>query len=115
MLNFFKKRYNTPIEIRNYSTMYLVFSLILFLATMYSIVDEVTVRRPWKDYQNQYRTLALQRFMQKMDEAKVMFDSVGYIEAEKNFALVEAKLKSDEYIKATTYLEQVKEELLDAS
>jgi mono/diheme cytochrome c family protein len=115
MLNFFKKRYNTPIEIRNYSTMYLVFSLVLFLATMYSIIDEVTVRRPWKDYQNNYRTLALQKFTAKMEEATAMFDSAGFVEAQKNLIAIEAKQQSDEYTSATAKLEQVKEALLDAS
>ena len=40
----FQKRAETPVENRNYSTFYLVFSGLLFLSTLWAVVDEVVVR-----------------------------------------------------------------------
>jgi len=83
VFNFLKKRYDTPIEVRNYSKLYLALSAILFLGTMYSVVDEVTVRRPWKEYQKQYRDTAVVRFTQRLNDAIAAFDSAGYVIAKK--------------------------------
>jgi len=115
VFGFLKKRYETPVEARNYSKLYLVLSGILFLGTMYSIVDEVTVRRPWKEYQNAYRDTAIVRFTNKMNDAVAMFDSAGYLEAQKTYMEIETKLSSAEYRSAGEQLELVKEELVDAS
>ncbi|MBM4166457.1 MAG: c-type cytochrome [Ignavibacteria bacterium] len=115
MFSFFKKRYNTPIEVRNYSTVYFVLSTILFLGTMWSVVDEVTVRRPWKEYQNEYRRVAVQRFTQLRDDAIAAFDSVGYVEAFASFRETEKKLQSREYINAVQSFALIKDSLVDAS
>jgi len=115
MFGFLKKRYDTPIETRNYSKMYLLFSAILFLGTMYSVVDEVTVRRPWKGFQNQYRDTAMIRFTQRMNDAIASFDSAGYLEAKKTFDEIATKQTSTEYKTATMQLAKVKEDLLDAA
>ena len=114
MFNFLKKRYDTPIESRNYSKLYLALSAILFLGTMYSVVDEVTVRRPWKDYQKQYRDTAVVRFTQRLQDAIAAFDSAGYTEAKKNLDAVLEKHQSVEYTSAVQSLRKVSEELLDA-
>jgi len=82
---------------------------------MWSVVDEVTVRRPWKEYQNEYRTLAVQRFTQLRDDAVAAFDSAGYNEALGLFLETEKKLQSEEYKNAVQRFAYIKDSLVDAS
>ena len=51
LFKFFVKRSEVPVEQRNYSKLYLVFAGLLFIGTMWSVLDEVTTRRPWKEFQ----------------------------------------------------------------
>lgn len=51
MFEYFKKRSNTPIEDRNYSWHYLILAGILFVSTMYVVIDQAFSRSPWKEYQ----------------------------------------------------------------
>ncbi len=115
MFDFLKKRYNTPVETRSYGKIYLIFSFILFIATMYSIIDEVTVRRPWKDYQNEYKKISIEKFTQKLNDAIAMFDSIGYKETLANINEVFKKQQSKEYVAIIEEIKNIKEELVDVS
>ncbi|HTP80819.1 MAG TPA: c-type cytochrome [Bacteroidota bacterium] len=53
----FEKRAQTPVENRSYAEYYIVFSALLFLGTVWAVWDEVKVRRPWKEYQEEYHAL----------------------------------------------------------
>ena len=55
-----------PVESRNYSKLYLIFSAVLFLGTVWSVWDEVKVRRPWKVHQARYQEL----FVLKLDSLR---------------------------------------------
>ena len=71
----FQKRAETPVEKRNYSTFYLVFSGLLFLSTLWAVVDEVVVRRPWKAYQSEYYKLSEEKVAAQYADALAAVDS----------------------------------------
>lgn len=75
------QRSHIPIEQRNYSVHYIVFAGILFLGTMWAVVDEVSTRRPWKDVQRQYREVASSKVRERLDQAIADFDSSAFGEA----------------------------------
>lgn len=70
MFGWFKKRHETPIEHRSYSLMYALLSLVLFVGTLGALYNEVESRRPWKDYQEDYRALRTRVLSFRMEEAK---------------------------------------------
>lgn len=76
----FKERAQVPIEVRNYSVYYIVFAGLLFLGTMWAVVDEVATRRPWKDVQRAYRQEAVTRVQQRVEQAVADFDSSSYVD-----------------------------------
>jgi mono/diheme cytochrome c family protein len=71
----FEKRAHIPIEQRNYSVYYVVFSALLFLGTMWAVVDEVATRRPWKEEQRKYNALARQKVQEGIEQAAADLDS----------------------------------------
>ena len=71
MASYFKKRFDTPVETRNYATYYILFSAFLFIGTIWSIWDEVDTRRPWKDYQVEYYDMLASRYDSLRTEAAV--------------------------------------------
>jgi mono/diheme cytochrome c family protein len=71
----FAKRAQTPIEQRNYSALYIVFSGLLFVATVWAVFDEVSTRRPWKAVQHSYHDLARQKVRERVDQAAAELDS----------------------------------------
>lgn len=77
----FEKRSQTPIESRNYSVYYIVFSGLLFLGTMWAVVDEVSTRRPWKEEQRKYFALAHKMIQERIDQAAADIDSSALAEA----------------------------------
>ena len=75
LLDFFAKRADTPIETRDYGRIYLVLSGLLFLGTMWAVVDEISTRRPWKEMQEEYFTLSQQKWEERLKQAEASFDS----------------------------------------
>lgn len=69
MISWFKKRFNTPVEERNYGPMYAVLSVLLFAGTLWAVYDEVDARRPWKDYQQEFRDLKVKVLQQRGRDA----------------------------------------------
>ena len=70
-----------PIEQRNYSVWYIVFSGLLFLGTMWAVVDEVSTRRPWKEEQKRYFDLAEKRVQERIVQAAADVDSSALADA----------------------------------
>ena len=111
----FKKRAQIPIEERNYAPIYLIFSGLLFLGTMWAVIDEVTIRRPWKDYQRDFYALGEQKFNERYGEALAHVDSTKYLDLQKQLGPAEEALKSDEYIQAVKALEKLRLQLDDVT
>ncbi|MEX1277321.1 MAG: c-type cytochrome [Bacteroidota bacterium] len=106
-----EKRAQTPVEQRSYSTYYLVFSGILFLGTMWSVWDEVSVRRPWKDYQNSYHALAIQKLDSLRAEAVAGLDSALVLQLQVDMAKAQEALNSEEYQTAVSAKTDLQKEL----
>lgn len=106
-----EKRAQTPVEQRSYSTYYLVFSGILFLGTMWSVWDEVSVRRPWKDYQNSYHTLTIQKLDSLRAEAVAGLDSALVLQLQVDMAKAQEALNSAEYQTAVSAKTDLQKEL----
>lgn len=109
----FKKRSEIPIESRNYSLYYLLFSGVLFLGTMWAVVDEVATRRPWKDEQRQYYELLSQRVQEQIDQAIADFDSSTFLELEVDLAAATDSLNGIPYRNTLEKHNQVLEQLIE--
>src|SRR5687768_3790869 len=70
MVGWFKKRFQTPIERRNYGKLYAGLSLMLFLGTFWAVVNENVSRRPWKDYQEDFAALKSRVIKYKLNDAR---------------------------------------------
>lgn len=111
----FGKRTQTPIEERNYAPIYLIFSGLLFVGTMWAVVDEVSIRRPWKDYQREFYALSEKRLQERHSEALARADSAKYLNLRKELATAESNLEGEEYKSAVTNLEKLRLRLDDAT
>ncbi len=109
----FEKRANTPIEQRNYSVYYIVFSGLLFLGTMWAVVDEVSTRRPWKDEQKKYLVLAKQRTQERVDQAAADLDSSALAEAQAKVQASKDSMAASTYLGLMTVYNQTLEHLTD--
>jgi mono/diheme cytochrome c family protein/uncharacterized coiled-coil protein SlyX len=107
----FRRRTETPIEERNYAPIYLIFSGLLFLGTVWAVVDEVSTRRPWKDYQREFYELAVKKLTDQRNQALAGLDSSKYRALEKELADAESSLTSDEYQNAAAALKNLRLEL----
>ncbi|MBF8247511.1 MAG: hypothetical protein HW374_311 [Bacteroidetes bacterium] len=96
----FEERSIIPVEKRNYAVYYIVFSGILFLGTIWSVLDEVKTRRPWKEYQSGYFELAASRLDSLRQLALQEIDSAQVVELRKTVDTALAALRSEEYQKA---------------
>jgi mono/diheme cytochrome c family protein len=115
LFNYFAKRADTPIETRDYGKVYLALSALLFLGTMWAVLDEVTTRRPWKETQRDYLTLSAQKWTEKRHEAIVAFDSSKFAELEGELRATEAKLSSPEIAGLLEEIRKLDNQLLDAN
>jgi mono/diheme cytochrome c family protein len=115
LFGFFTKRADTPIESRDYGKVYLILSGLLFIGTMWAVVDEISTRRPWKEYQQAYFTLSEQRWGDRLKEAEAAFDSAAYHEASAALSAAEAKMSSQEVLDIQKQIAGIDEELLSAN
>ena len=97
LLDFFKKRYDTPVEKRSYAKIYLWLSAILLLSTAWAVIDEVKTRRPWKNYQTEYYELFKEKLQAKLDEEIASSDSATINSLKREFVTATESLNSDEY------------------
>src|SRR5450759_1126246 len=92
-----QKRAETPIENRSYSKFYLIFSGLLFLSTLWAVVDEVAVRRPWKTYQSEYYSLSAEKIREQYKESMAAVDSAAAAEVTSLLTEANRRLESKEY------------------
>ncbi|MCZ6777199.1 MAG: c-type cytochrome [Ignavibacteria bacterium] len=111
----FEKRAQVPIEQRNYSVYYLVFSGLLFLGTMWAVVDEVSTRRPWKDHQKEYLDLAETKFQDRLDEAVAEVDSFTLEELTEQLQVARDSMESATYKNVMEQYNSTLEELIDVT
>jgi mono/diheme cytochrome c family protein len=95
-----EQRAQIPVEQRNYGTFYIVFSAILFLGTVWAVWDEVSVRRPWKEYQSQYYDLLYQKLDSLRTEALNTVDSTEVANLQQRLQQAQGALESPEYVEA---------------
>jgi len=95
-----EKRAAIPVESRNYKTYYVLFSGILFLGTVWSVIDEVSTRRPWKEYQTGYYELNAAILDSLRHLALTEIDSSQVVALEKQLKETEAAMESEEFRKA---------------
>jgi len=107
----FKRRALVPIEERNYAPVYLVFSGLLLLGTMWAVVDEVTIRRPWKEYQRDFHEYAEKTLQDRYVAALAQVDSSKYQDYQKDSTAAEEALKSEEYNDALRSLDKLERQL----
>lgn len=115
IFNPFSKRGETPIESREYGKIYLVLSGLLFLGTMWAVVDEVMTRRPWKDYQREYHELSLQKWQEQLATEYTNFDSSALVRIDSELSEAEKRLKIPEYLQAIDEIKEIDDELLDVT
>ena len=109
----FKNRAHTPIEQRNYSTYYLVLSSLLFLGTMWAVVDEIATRRPWKHFQKNYYAMMDTLLQQRVDQAVMEIDSSTLQEAHAALSAAQDSMQGETYRSTMKQFEQTAERLID--
>ena len=113
--NFFGTRAGTPIETRDYGRMYLILSGLLFLGTMWAVVDEISTRRPWKETQEQYLALSQQKWEERLKEGEASFDSAAFKDLQTQLNDANAKLASPDVENIKKEISRLDEVLLDAN
>lgn len=117
MFEYFKKRSNTPVEDRNYSWHYLIFAGILFLSTMYVVIDQAFTRSPWKEYQEDfYKQLVANSdsLLQVADKDLAKPRTAAKLEKlQTELAAAQEALFSEDYQQLETALEHKEKEVLD--
>ncbi len=115
LFGFFVKRSEVPIEKRNYGKVYLVLSGLLFLGTMWSVLDEVTTRRPWKEFQEEYYNLSQQKWEGRLRDAEANFDSAAFKEVDAQLKEADANLNSPEVVQMIRTVRDLDEALVDVT
>jgi len=106
-----EKKAEIPVELRNYGVYYLIFSALLILGTLWAVIDEVKIRRPWKEYQTQYYELAAAKLDSLKNAALAGIDSTQAAELKQTLDSTEAALNSPEYLKAAEQKEALLKQL----
>ncbi|HKY74028.1 MAG TPA: hypothetical protein VJ246_01805, partial [Patescibacteria group bacterium] len=70
MIRIFKQRRLIPVEERRYGAIFVVCAALLAVTTVWAVVDEVWVRRPWKAYQKEFDELELQQATAELRKAE---------------------------------------------
>lgn len=109
----FKKRAQIPIESRNYGPYYLVFSGLLFLGTMWAVVDEVSTRRPWKDEQHKYYRMLEEKVQERLNEAVAEMDSMSYLDYVEELRVAQDSMQGDTYRATQAGYNRTLESLID--
>ncbi len=107
MFGWFKKRYETPIERRNYGGLYAGLSLLLFLGTLWAVADEINGRRPWKDFQEDFRAFKVRILNRQLADAKGGVSRDDLDSALKEIAHLDRELHSGEAKEAAAKVEDL--------
>ena len=109
----FRKRTQTPIEQRDYSVYYVVFSGLLFLGTMWAVVDEVSTRRPWKEEQKEFLALAEKKTKEKIIQSAADVDSSALADADLRVAAAQDSMAAPLYRALMASYDKTLEHLAD--
>ncbi len=115
LFSFFSKRAETPIETRDYGKVYFVLSALLFIGTMWAVVDEVSTRRPWKEIQEKYFALSAQQWEGKLQEARAAFDSASGAQLSGDLQRITAEMSAPRMQALQQRLNELGSRLLDAN
>jgi len=113
LFGWIRKRKEIPVEQRRYDKIYLVLAGVLFLATLWAVIDEVSTRRPWKEYQRKFYQLKLAKLDSLYKVALANFDSSKYSELSEELKKAKAGLESDEYKNALAEYKRLEKELAE--
>ncbi len=109
------KRSDTPIEERKYGGIYLLLSGLLFVGTMWSVIDEVSTRRPWKDTQARYLALSEEGWRNTLAEARAAVDSAALLDLLAQHDSLQSSMESQDVVNAKAVVDRLDHELLDAA
>src|ERR1041385_7935784 len=113
--SFFSRRSETPIETRDYGKIYLVLAGLLFVGTMWAVVDELSTRRPWKETQENFLALSVAKWNDQLRDARAAVDSSAAAALDAELKAAEAKLASPEAVALRREIAGIDESLLDAN
>lgn len=102
---------------RSYTGTFFIVSQLLVILTVYALIDEFFVRRPWKDYQSEFNTLQLNLAQKELASIrKTMADqrvSEQITNWEQIFEDVQEKIEGDELTGKIKELDALKEDYAD--
>ena len=107
IIDVLKKRAETPIEERSYGGIYLLLSGFLFIGTMWSVIDEVSTRRPWKEYQSQYLDRSAEGWKQKLGDDRAALDSAALADLRAQKDSLDAALASTDVVEAQEAIDKL--------
>jgi len=113
--SFFIKRAGQPVEQRDYGKIYLLLAAFLFLGTMWAVFDEMFTRRPWKDVQEQYYAMSVQRWGQRLKDAQAGYDSSAYTDLISQLKEATANLSRPDVVAAQKEIQDLEEKLLNVN
>ncbi|HYY15698.1 MAG TPA: hypothetical protein VE965_03470, partial [Gammaproteobacteria bacterium] len=104
-----------PDEERSLSRLFFILSVILVLASMYVVVDETFVRRPWKRFQTAFYELEYNKLRREVEAKEPALQAAAQEITAKRRQIEAALASNAEYQKAREELERVKARLADVS
>src|SRR6476469_2372766 len=113
MIGWFNKRLNVPVEQRNYGLIYASLSLLLFIGTFWAVYHEIDSRRPWKDYQEQYRSLKVRVLKYQMKQLKAKVDKGELKKLNSEIRAIENQLQSGKAAEAKRQVDELSIQLRD--
>ena len=115
MFRWFKERLHTPIEHRDYGMMYAILAGLLFLFTLGVLVNEISSRRPWKEYQENYRDLRVKALKKQLSEAKKGVSKKELKNRVSKMRKLDKKLNSNSIIEAKNSVDKITREVITIS
>src|SRR5947209_19342720 len=115
MAGWFKQRFTTPIERRSYSGIYATLSLLLFLGTFWAVYNEVDSRRPWKDYQEEYKTLRVRVLKYRLKQARQGVSKDDLSKTDHSIKQIDAKLSSGKLKEVSDEVDRIAIRIRDVS
>ncbi|MBI3194790.1 MAG: c-type cytochrome [Ignavibacteriae bacterium] len=117
MIRIFKQRRLIPVEERRYGAIFVVSAVLLAVTTVWAVIDEVWVRRPWKEFQNEFHKLDLQKAEDELRQTQEKFESeevqARYTDIQQQLRGAETALESEEYQKSFKELENIKAQIAE--
>ncbi len=115
LFSFFSRRAATPVETRDYGRVYLILSALLFLGTMWAVLDEVSTRRPWKEYEQEYYNLSRQKWQANLQAADSSIDTAAVRQITDSLNQASAKMNEPEVRNMQKEIRDLDEALLNAN